>query len=102
MSPCGPRRPVQERAEGDSADGTAEGVTTAEHSLPFLAHDHDDAVRRAGRIRDASGEFFWRLDMQPFSCLKSKAAKWLPLGMTRWMTCSKRWLIPADACCWTA
>ena len=59
-----------ERAEGDSGDGTAEGVTTAEHSLPSLTHDHEDTVRRAvGRIRDVPGEFFWRLDMQPFGCL---------------------------------
>jgi len=60
-----------ERADGDSGDGTAEGVTTAEHSLPSLAHDHEDTVRSAvGRIRDVPGEFFWCLDMQLFGCLK--------------------------------
>jgi len=39
-----------ERAEGDSGDSAAEGVTTAERSLPSLAHDHDDTedVRSAG------------------------------------------------------
>jgi hypothetical protein len=55
-----------------------------------------------GRIRDAPGESFSRLDMQPSGCLKLKAAERLPLEMARWMTCSRRWLIPAAACCWTA